>query len=35
MLLCDISRQLLSHVSATELMRTIHNLGTPVLVEDG
>lgn len=34
MLLCDISRQLLSHVSSTELMRTIHNLGTLVLVDD-
>lgn len=34
MLLCDISRQLLSHVSSTELMRTIHNLGTLVLIDN-
>lgn len=34
MLLCDISQQLLSRVSITELMRTRRNLGTLVLKED-
>lgn len=31
--MCDISRQLLSHVSSTELMRTIHRPGSPLLIQ--
>lgn len=31
--MCDISRQLLSHVSSTELMRTIHRPASPLLIQ--